>query len=669
MPIVNSRYNFIFRDLTISKKSYLSRMAQNLPGSHNFYFSYTPLGRSSSVIDAVQFWATHEPYRLGDLNNPYYVAGSKVRLQAMIDYGILLFDKTTERDAVVNEINPFGHFNPHSAFISVGYESFTEPKDSSISLEDTHGQKLTKPSEIGQESFAHEEGRKSTIGEIEASSKQIKASDDGHETLLSADYDPSRFATITEEMLKGQHDPNRPSEIVDEMIEGQYVPTRVGVIDTDIVAFREAEPASFNLDSVGATEAQPIFITEDVLADLNKRLTFLSAGVIFGGRDERLSCISEMYGAAVRPSVLKDATIDSWMGFAKLVINQAILEDGMFALRPLQASDMLEDILAHLDPFPSDILEVKSYSQDARPSNMLEEQEAEPEKKGSIFLEDTQAYPEKKGEFIADFIAKKQEHYTELLLQIVSDKKKAETVMAEYFMAQKRVKDSINHPTVDSSKAFKDSLLENIYETGQGFIYNYDNDILDNSVDIEEWSGGYGIPEDYDPADPFNEYYPWTTNKNPLALGQSDWVRFDYVPSNPGQWDRNQNLGEFSCTTVNPNVTGFFLNDFTHTEYQFETAFMVEDITTNDGVGIVFKYIDSKNHYLFMVSGGDSNGSLGMSRAMQLYKVVNGVSTEFGSPMTPFNWSVGFRHVIKMSLAGNRTKIWVDNRLQYEIVE
>lgn len=215
----------------------------------------------------------------------------------------------------------------------------------------------------------------------------------------------------------------------------------------------------------------------------------------------------------------------------------------------------------------------------------------------------------------------------------------------------------------DVGKQIKEAFSQEVELLGQGLIYDYTKDIIDADEDLKEWETGFGIPEDYNPKDPFNKYYPWTKDFNSLELVQlEDWKEFGN-----GSWELDKNKGEFYSNN-DQELSGLFRDSFDQDSYKFSLEFVVEG-SGDKGVGVVIKYYSKDNYYMFMINGGDSSNSLGMYHPMQLYKVVNGVAKKFGSPMNPFKWERGKSHKIDVSVIEDRITIYVDGRLQYDFIE
>jgi hypothetical protein len=258
-------------------------------------------------------------------------------------------------------------------------------------------------------------------------------------------------------------------------------------------------------------------------------------------------------------------------------------------------------------------------------------------------------------------VADKQDHYADLITELTGNKKLAEAVIEDYIIAQKKLAEGFVPEEIFGKEELKKAFLQQT-SLAQSFVYDYNSDVLQQGNDPEFWEGGYAVPEPYDPQDPFNDYYPWAEDLNNDELDVDDWVRF----GGGSNWDRNRSLKTFHCKDNSEDVTGYYRNDFTHTDYVFETDFKVDASTDDDAAGIVFRYIDDQNYYMFMVTGGDVDGSLGINRPMQLIRITNGSAAMMGSPMSPFTWVRGSWQHLKVSVIGDRIQVWVNGRMQYD---
>ncbi|MEK5060925.1 MULTISPECIES: hypothetical protein [unclassified Paenibacillus] len=238
-------------------------------------------------------------------------------------------------------------------------------------------------------------------------------------------------------------------------------------------------------------------------------------------------------------------------------------------------------------------------------------------------------------------------------------------LMEIYHVAKTEPRDSFLQ--TDEHLAFRDQPSEAylpIMDTmAQGLIYDYTNDLLDQGMNPEDWEGGFGVPEDYDPEDPFNVYYPYSKDMDALELSQTD----DWIEFGDGEWERDKLIGKFYSKSDIPTVGGWYRNNFLADKYKFSIDFKVDTEGDADGAGIIFKYYDENNYWMFMVHGGDADNSLGMRRPMQLFKVVGGTPTAIGSPMQPFKWEKDKWYTLSVSVMDGRIQIYTDYKLQYDL--
>ncbi|MED1856221.1 DUF1080 domain-containing protein [Brevibacillus reuszeri] len=428
----------------------------------------------------------------------------------------------------------------------------------------------------------------------------------------------------------------RPSEVTSHIDDGLTGDQEASpsYLEEDIVGEDEFRPAVLSIKHpFGYMDPDPSYLFEDQDADksqhpseldepvtglLRSRLTELCSGYLFGtSPHERTSYILELYELAESCSRTGEILDDEWTKYALLALEQAIVHEQMFAYNPEAASVLFESILGFKQPDPAVV-------------NI-------------------------------DWIASDQKRAASLITEIVGKKELADAILMEYLLGQKeRQKGHLEQP-IFSVHDFKKAWMDRIEEVGQGFIFDYSNDILEAEHDPEHWSGGFAVPEAYDPHDPFNEYYPWTTDLNALALGQDDWKRFG-----SGKWELDPLQGKFISTSGSSGMGGYYRNDFTYTDYQFEVNFKVDNPLEDDTAGIIFKYLNDRNYWMFVVSGGTARG---MARPMQLFKVENGISTLYATPMNPFAWEKGKWYTLRVIVTGNRIRVWVDYNLQYDFTD
>lgn len=265
---------------------------------------------------------------------------------------------------------------------------------------------------------------------------------------------------------------------------------------------------------------------------------------------------------------------------------------------------------------------------------------------GFIFAE----RPEKRAEYLEQlhaFLPERTAHLMELYHEAKMEPRESFTLT--------------DHPVAERESA--EAYIPMMDTMAQGLIFDYSEDLLDRGMDPEDWEGGLGVPEDYDPNDPFNVYYPYSKDMDALELSQSDdWTKFGQ-----GDWDRDQLLGKFYSKEDTKDISGWYRNNFLAETYKFSIDFKVDTSTDGDGAGIIFKYFDEHNYWMFMVHGGDSDNSLDMRTPMQLYKIVAGNPTAVGSPMQPFKWEKDKWYTLSVSVMQNKIQIYTDSKLQYDL--
>nr|WP_285861499.1 family 16 glycoside hydrolase [Brevibacillus sp. MER 51] len=358
-----------------------------------------------------------------------------------------------------------------------------------------------------------------------------------------------------------------------------------------------------------------------VTALLRSRITELCSGYLFAtSPHERASYLVDLYDVAEKSARDGELQDDEWRKYAKLALEQTVLHEQLIAYQPEAAAHLIESILSYKQPDQAVIN--------------------------------------------ADWVASNQERATSLLTQVMGKKELADAVILEYLAGQlDHRKGHIEKPLL-SVRDYKKAWADRIEEIGQGLVYDYSNDVLEAEHDPEHWSGGFSVPEAYDPHDPFNAYYPWTTDMNALAMGQDNWTRFG-----SGTWEHNRDQGTFTHTKGSSGMSGmsgYIRNDFTYTDYQFEVDFKVDEPADGDSAGIVFNYHNDQNYWMFVVSDGSASG---MPRPMQLFKVENGRSTMYSTPMNPFAWEKEKWYTLRVWVTGNRIRVWVDHNLQYDFTD
>ena len=196
---------------------------------------------------------------------------------------------------------------------------------------------------------------------------------------------------------------------------------------------------------------------------------------------------------------------------------------------------------------------------------------------------------------------------------------------------------------------------------GQGVLHDYNDDLLKEGTDVEYWgdSYGFGVPDDYDPLDPFNNYYPYTSDYTSHELTQKvSWTKTDGFNFKP----------DTDIIQLDTDKDSIAVADVSGDNYKFAVDFCVKG-NKDTAVDIVVRYTDKDNYYIFRINGGDRAGTLNMTDNMQLYKVQHGVYSPVGYPMSPHQWKKNTWHRVEVSVMENGTKllIKVDDRVQYDM--
>lgn len=439
---------------------------------------------------------------------------------------------------------------------------------------------------------------------------------------------------LEEERVTGKRDVLLSSTVEEETMTSKLAATPAIISEELVGEDHTFRPAELKIEHpLGYMDPDPSYLFEDhtanksahaselelpVTAKLRSRITELCSGYLFAtSPHERASYLVDLYDVAEKSARDGELQDDEWRKYAKLALEQTVLHEQLIAYQPEAAAHLIESILSYKQP-------------DQAVMN-------------------------------ADWIANNQERATSLLTQIMGQKELADAVILEYLAGQlDRGIGYIEQPLI-SVRDYKKAWADRIEEIGQGLVYDYSDDVLEAEHDPEHWSGGFAVPEAYDPHDPFNEYYPWTTDMTPLEMGQDNWSRFG-----SGTWEHNRDQGTFTKSKGSTSMSGYFRNDFTYTDYHFEVDFKVDDPADGDSAGIVFKYHNDQNYWMFVVSDGAANG---MPRPMQLFKVENGTSTMYSTPMSPFAWENEKWYTLRVLVAGNRIRLWVDHNLQYDFTD
>lgn len=195
---------------------------------------------------------------------------------------------------------------------------------------------------------------------------------------------------------------------------------------------------------------------------------------------------------------------------------------------------------------------------------------------------------------------------------------------------------------------FKNSVIEEQID-GQSLMYNY-SDILKEGMDVEHWDVGYAIPEDYDPQDPFNPYYPWAEEKNKYSIVQEDeWM--DKI----GDWD----IDKKNAVIKSEGGGGLLISEKPYDDFKFSFNTYV-GYNPDCRTGFVFNYKDPLNYYKITLSSGNI--------PIELVQVIEGNERKLATPIAPFYMDEGSEHKIDVSYIEDKLIVYVDGRLQYALV-
>lgn len=187
---------------------------------------------------------------------------------------------------------------------------------------------------------------------------------------------------------------------------------------------------------------------------------------------------------------------------------------------------------------------------------------------------------------------------------------------------------------------------------GQSLLYDY-SDIVDEGMDVEHWDVGYAIPEDYDPQDPFNPYYPWAEERNKHSIVQEeDWE------NTLGNWDSDKGNAIIKSQGGKPS-NAIMTTKKPYKDFKFKFNTQV-GYSPDCRSGFVFNYDDVANYYKITLSSGN--------KPIELIQVIDGKERLLALPMAPFYMDGGSRHSIDVSYVKDRLVVYVDGRLQYDLV-
>lgn len=393
-------------------------------------------------------------------------------------------------------------------------------------------------------------------------------------------------------------------------------------------------------------------------ADFKNHLAVHLLNTVFSADvDSRIGSMVSMYESATRLNFEGELEFDLWRKFADLLVKQGILGEGMLGKDFIGTANLLENIIATVAFNKGISLEGLFDSYKEENESLLDSQDI------NAFVEAVSSIMRKDDNF-----AIKEDKIINLLDHVVSDKQLTISLLSDVYdwALRDNLNESYNNEDhIFSAKELKDSLIDTDSKVAQGLIYNYDDIIIDRKSDPEFWEGGYFVPIDYDPSDPFNLYYPYAVEQSEVMLSEYGWTEIESI-TKPAEWVTNESFSEFNCVNPSDDLTGFYLNNFDYDSYSFDVDIVTDDVD-DEGVGVIVNYKDSTNYYYFMVSGGDSKRLLDMPQVMQLYRVYNGVSFSYGSPLSPSEWINGQTLRFNVLFNNSNLKVKVNGILQYDI--
>ncbi|WP_440837636.1 family 16 glycoside hydrolase [Paenibacillus sp. 22594] len=631
-----------------------------------------------------------------------FIVGAKARLESLIESGIVGFQESKPSLLTFGWESSRETLSESSMFTEepVAYEEAKpsvissdrpvaeqEAKPSVISSDRPMAEQEAKPSILPEGLTGIEEGKPSVFSVSMSAFEESKPSYVGKDILADDVFRPT---VLQIENPLGYFEPDE--SFIPESTEATKPTNHSAEIDSSgsIQAQEPERPAAMGMGTEAEPPVRGFEMIDNPLAEregraslvaggdyealIKKRIAELSTEFVFGAGGARAGHIADVYflgEAGVRKGFIPEI---EWSNYAKLALEQAIISEGMFATDPNKAALLVESILAYKGLGREAAVSSPELTGDRQPSyaDFTEEEDVlgnrGMNREGDLDEKGISGQPEPQPTYLnLDFIGSKLPGAVQIIEGILADKELAESIMLDYIAAKKRGHDALMDEPLNATEQIKKAFLDRITEMGQGLSFDYRDDIIEDGMNPEDWEGGFGVPEDYDPHNPFNDYYPWTEERDQLMLGQDDWIRMDN--EHQENWRRDKDLGEFYCVNANPGVTGFYRNDFKHGDYVFEVSFKVNEATGDDGAGILFRYTDPQNYYMFMIHGGDSGDTLGMLHPMQLFRVRGGKTEMLGSPMNAFSWVQGKWYQLQVSVISNRIKLLVNGRLQYDFTD
>lgn len=459
----------------------------------------------------------------------------------------------------------------------------------------------------------------------------------------------------------------RDSHLEDELVGIQY--KNIDLIE-NLAAFKEVRASYIEDIYTGSKDVRAGSLHEGDSSVVKARSAYLNEEKTFAFNQERQGDLSEeIFGHSLK----RIGYVDDELSYgSKTLDNGVVVDDGDTIGKKLTDRGYTSDEYYFASHQSRLGYTDRSYSLSYKEERASHIEREIPTGTGNARLTEIEnidslmaSFEERCAQVIMGFIFAEKEKRGEYLEQLYAFLPERTSHLAEiYHEAKANEASSFHSPDYyHGLRDLSDAHLPEMETMGQGLLYDYSTDLLDHGMNPEDWEGGFGVPEDYDPTDPFNVYYPYSKDMDALELSQTeDWIEFG-----SGDWEYDKQLGKFYSKSDIATVSGWYRNNFLADKYKFSIDFKVDTDVDGDGAGIIFKYYDENNYWMFMVHGGDSDNSLGMRTTMQLFKVQAGVATAIGSPMQPFKWETDKWYKLSVSVMDGRIQIYTDAKLQYDL--
>lgn len=590
-----------------------------------------------AIVTDLFIYANDQSPSHAHLLDEEFLAGVRERIQALIDCGILVGD----RENGLGEVLTFN------------LEAFRKPCEGQEHGEYI-GSRVENIGDVSVDYIADVEEKKGSIGELQDGGLSIKRAYVDRDDL-NAERRSVRGDVLSDEEATRLNNKNAHMDSEDD-VGGEVIFRPVILKVENPFGYIDADPSEFLVELTANKFKEGDLLSEDQLQA--------------GGPDRRKN------GLVLEPDQLgglngRSLDVDDESVFGGRVSNEGVVhvEDTLSDRRPKHGEKEDKSFLYQRRGINQGDLPVDNVASPnkSRYSDLPTEmpQADDTSRLADLSEEEIMAsFNARIVNLITGFIfAEKEEdrfHCLEQLNAFLPER--TYKLMEEYCLAKRDLKSGYREDIDGYGSKGKQAFLDRLDDTiAQGLVFDYSDDILNEGSNIEEWDTdlGYGIPNNYDPHDPFNSYYPWADTQYMFELLQREWEEF-------GEWEIDKNGGRIvsKSDTVNENVV--ILNQYSNKDFRFSVDFKVDDIG-DGGAGVVFLYENEANYYYFLIHGGDSTNRLGMVRPMQLYKVEGGVPKPMGPPMQPYPWRKGEWHNIEVTVMGNRLIIKTDGHVQYDM--